>query len=123
MPSTTITTIETPLAEQSDYVVTGTLVGPDGVTPVEPSAVSTLTATLRSADPGVGAGTVIFSNRDVKSYLAALGVFEMPLLYSDLTAIGDRPLQDRLLTLKLVQTNGKRRNQVIAFKLENFVDV
>jgi hypothetical protein len=120
MSTTTITDIVDPVAEGSDYELTATLYGPDGTTPVEPSAVATLTATLRSLDPG---GGILFSDRNVKTYLTTGGAFAMPLLSTDLGTVGDRPLQRRMLTLKLAQSNGKKRNQAVRFTVEDLVDV
>jgi hypothetical protein len=115
-PTSSIAEIDTALSEISDYEVTATVVGPDGVTPVQPAAASTLTATLISLEPGEG---VIFANRDAISYLGADGAFVMPIPYSDLTLTGTARMQKRLLTLKLVQTNGKRRTQGVKFSVEN----
>lgn len=115
-PNSTITQIDTALTENSDYLVTATLVGPDGSTPVEPSAVSTLTAKMISLEPG---GGTVFSGMDVKPYLSAGGVFEMPLSASYITAPGSGRMQKRLLLLDLVQTNNKRRVQPIQLWVEN----
>lgn len=115
-PTSTITEIDTAVSELSDYEVTATVVGPDGVTPVQPSAVNTLTATLISLEP---AGGTIFADRNAKPYLATGGVFVMPIPYSDLELTGSRRMEKRQLILKLVQTNGVRRVQAIKFSVEN----
>lgn len=112
------TTIDDPVAESSDYLVTGTLVGPDGVTPVDPSAVQSITASLSDIE---NAGAAIFANRDVTSSLGPLGAFSMVLTAADNDAIGDLPMQRRRLTLRIVQTNGRTRYQAVRFSVENML--
>lgn len=115
-PTSTITEVDTAVAEQSDYEAVATVVGVDGVTPVQPTAAATLTATLISLEPG---GGVIFADRDAIAYLGTDGAFAMPIPYTDLGLSGTARMQKRLLTLKLVQTNGKRRVQGLKFSVEN----
>ena len=121
MAVTVIVDIAEPLAEGSDYLVEATLVGPDGETPVEPGAVATITATLRSLE---GGGVLIFENRDVLAYLGSGGEFSMPLTNTDTVTIAGEPrFQRRQLTIEMVQTNGKARNHAVRFAVENLVDV
>lgn len=108
--------IETALTEASDYEVVATLVGPDRVTPIQPSAIATLTAKMISLEPG---GGTIFDNLDVKAYAGTDGAFAMPLSNTYLTAPGSSRQQKRLLILVLVQTNGKRNVQPVELWVEN----
>ena len=64
-------------------------------------------------------GGIIFQNRDAISYLGTDGAFVMPIPYTDLALTGAARMEKRLLTLRVVQTNGKRRLQAIKFSIEN----
>lgn len=114
-----ITDITDVLAEESDYQLTATLVGPDGTTPVEPAAVQALTATLRDLD----SGAAIYTDRDVRSGLGAGGAFVMNITAEDNESTSTRRFQRRLLTLKITQTDGKMRKHVIRYVVENLADV
>jgi len=120
MATTIITEIAEPLAEESDYEVTATLVGPDGITPVQPEAVQSITATLRDLELNEIIGT---PDDDVTSSLGPDGEFVMPLSAAQLESTLDRRFQRRLLTLKITQTNGKLRKHAIRFVIENLQDV
>ena len=115
------TTIDEPVGEASDYILTATLVGPDETTPIEPAAVASITATLWDLENG--AAVPGFENRNVTSSLSAGGVFEMPLTDDDLLCFGTEPMQRRRLTLKTTQTNGKVRYQAVRFSIENMLNV
>ena len=114
-----ITDISTPLAEESDYEVVATLVGPDGTTPVEPAAVTSILADLRDLETG----EMIFSDEIVTASLSAGGEFNMPLEAEHLEATVTKRFQKRLLTLHILQTNGKKRKHAIQFVIENLQDV
>lgn len=118
MALTVITEITEPLAEESDYEVVATLVGPDGVTPVEPAAIQSITADLRDLE----LNELIFENEDVTSALGPGGEFIMPLEAEHLVSTIDRRFQRRLLTLNILQTNTKKRRHVIRFVVENLQD-
>ena len=111
------TTIDDPVAESSDYLVTGTLYGPDGTTPVEPAAVAEILASLSDIENG----TTLFADRDVTSSLTTGGVFAMLLEDTDLVSHGTAPMQRRRLTLKIRQSNGRVRYQAIRFSVENML--
>lgn len=120
MASTVIVDIADPLAEESDYLVTGVLVGDDGTTPMDTATVQTATATLRDVE----ADAVVFADRDVLSALSgSSGAFAMPLTAADLAATASGRFQRRLLTIKLTQINGKKRKHVVRFAIEDLTDV
>lgn len=119
MARTIITEITDLIAEGSDYVLTGTLYGPDGTTPIDDiSIIQSLVADLRDVENG----GFIFENRTVSGAFTAGGGFEMPLSAADLAAVGGLRFQRRLLTLAMTQTNGKKRNQAVKFTIENLQD-
>lgn len=119
MAATVVIEIADPLTEESDYLVNATLNGPDGVTPVDVSAVAEIMATLRNLEDD----SFVFEDRNVTSSLGVDGAFSMPLNADDLETTLVKRFQRRLLTLKLTQTNGKRRNHAIKFVVENLADV
>lgn len=113
------TTIDEPVAEASDYVLTATLVGPDETTPIEPAAVASILATLWDIE----SGAAVFTGRDVTASLSSGGAFAMPLTDDDLACVGTKDMQRRRLTLKTTQTNGKVRYQAVRFSIENMLNV
>lgn len=115
------TTIDEPLAEASDYLLTGTLVGPDGTTAIEPDAITSITATLWDLESGALAPGVW--PRDVTGSLSAGGAFSMPVTDDDLACVGAETTQRRRLTVKITQTNGKIRYQAVRFSIENMLNV
>lgn len=119
MARTIITEITELVAEGSDYLLTGTLYGPDGETPIEDvSIIASLVADLRDVENAA----FIFEDRAVTGAFETGGAFEMPLSAADLAAVGALRFQRRLLTLVMTQTNGKKRNQAVKFTIENLQD-
>jgi hypothetical protein len=114
-----ITEFNEPLAEESDYELTATLVGPDGTTPVQPAAIQSITADLRDLETG----EMIFEDEIVTSSLGTDGEFVMPLEAEYLTSTVAKRFQKRQLTLHILQTNQKKRKHAIKFVVENLQDV
>jgi hypothetical protein len=113
------TTIDEPVAEASDYIARATLVGDDETTPIEPTAVTSILATLWDVE----SAAVVFADRNVTAFLTTGGAFAMPLLAADLACVGTEATQRRRLTIKTTQTNGKVRFQAVRFSIENMLNV
>lgn len=122
------THLETPIAENSDFMFKALLVGEDGVTPLEPDdVVEEIEMVLRDVTGGV----LIEPGRDVLAGLTAVVTdpagdynFATPLTAEDNRAIeGSGEMQLRLITLKVTHSAGKKRNQEFTYHLDAMQDV
>ena len=113
------THIDEPIAEASDYVLRATLVGPDGITPIEPDVVSEILYSVRD----VATGTMIKTDEDCTSGLSAGGAFALDLDVDDTGVLGTGEMELRLVTFKITHSAGRKRNQEVTYYVDNMQDV
>jgi hypothetical protein len=122
------THLETPIAENSDFVFKAMLVGEDGETPLEPDdVVEGITMSIRDVTGAI----MIATNRDVLEGLTEVVTdpagdynFATGLTAEDNRVIaGSGEMQLRLITLKVTHSGGKKRNQEFTYHLDAMQDV
>jgi hypothetical protein len=108
--------------EGSDYQLQALLVGPDGVTPIDPGVVTEILMTLRD----VASATLIVTDQNVTSALGAVvgGFnFRLDMLAAWMREYGTDEEQLRVATFKITHSAGKKRNQEVSFYVDQLTDV
>jgi hypothetical protein len=112
--------IEELFSEASDEIIAATIVGEDGVTPIDSDIVTALQMWLREKE--TADETVIVADRDVLSQMGDNGALRLELIPADLVAVGTEERQMRLVTLKITHSGGKVKYLEIVFHLDAMQD-